>query len=141
MRFFNRTKLGYKRAVVNVSGVDYHIRELSVQERLAFHQYSQENQGNQVILCAWLITTACDEYRRRWWHLFGPDRIDVAARGGYSWLAEMAREILLLSEMVPEKGDAKPSNVVSIDSAAEPGTVSAAKKPSGDGASSASATT
>lgn len=123
----------FRTDVVTIGDSEYHIRELSIQERVAWQDYCSENDHNELLGCAWLVATACLEFQQTWWQrLLGrnPDLVKLTENVGITWLAEVAREILELSDMVPDPEsveqavNAEPEE----DEPTVPGTVDDAKK-------------
>lgn len=117
-------------STVEVNGKQYHIRELTVGERLQFREYAAENAQEQLLLAAWLVRQCCREFQRSWILQWWPvDIVKLTQGAGMFFLADLSREILALSGMVVESkpgddGEAEPQ----ADEPVTPGTVAAAKK-------------
>lgn len=115
-------------STVEVNGRQYHIRELTVGERLQFREYAAENGEEQLLLAAWLVRQCCREFQRPWGLQWWPvDLVKLTQGSGMFFLADLSREVLKLSGMVVEAAAGEASEP-QADEAVTPGTVAAAKK-------------
>ena len=134
MRWFREWRLGrwkrrykgFQQATAQVDAASYHVRELTVAERMAFREYVAENQGDQTLALAWLAHTACWEFARM-------SILRLATSGPPTALARVSTAVLDVSGMVPDDEPAFAGAEPGLDDGdTTPGTVQDAKKNSAD---------
>lgn len=85
-----------KKKSVEVNGVGYEIRELTVGERTAFQSYMIENESNQLLCASWLINQACAEFKK-------VDVVDISMQVGPSTIEGLSQAIIEFSGLLGEE--------------------------------------